>query len=142
MMRRMARREQPAQLDLVLGEEPADFEQPRADKRELVVEIVEYSSYPRTEAGQRMNVGYTRNTSNGGMCINSKVSKQVGDLLRVTVRRVDGSASYEGLARVAWCEPRGESAYWIGVAKLQDTRRRMRMIDGRETAPQSDRLIA
>ena len=132
-----------SQLDLSFNDEPADFHPPRADERERSVHIVEYSQYPRTCAGQQLNVGHTRDTSRGGMCFGSKISKQIGDLLRVTVRGIDGLANYEGLARVAWCAPRGGEGYWIGVEKLQDTRRRMRVVAGnRATTRRQERMIA
>ena len=132
----------PAQVDLTFNDELADFHPPRTDKRERVVHIVEYSQYPRTCAGQQLNVGHTRDTSKGGMCFGSKVAKEVGDLLRVTLRGIDGGASYEGLARVAWCNHRGDAGYWIGVEKLEDTRRRMRVVDGQATARDRERMSA
>ena len=132
----------PAQLDLTFNDEPADFHPPRADKRERAVHIVEYSQYPRCKAGQQLNVGHTRDTSQKGMCFGSKISKEVGDLLRVTMRGIDGTTSYEGLARVAWCAPRGDNGYWIGVAKLEDTHRRMRVVGGEGSARVLERMSA
>ncbi len=118
----------PHQQDLLFSDDLADFHPPRADKRERSVHVVEFSQYPRMDAGQRTHVGYTRDTSRGGMCFGAKAAHEVGDLIRITVRGVDGTAEFDGLARVAWCERRPDHDFWIGVAKLADSRRKMRSV--------------
>jgi hypothetical protein len=126
----------PEQQDLLFSDEIADFQPPRSDKRERVVHAVEYSQYPRIDAGQRTHVGYTRDLSQGGLCFGAKTANRVGDLIRVTLRGVDGGVAYEGLGRVAWCEARENDEYWVGVAKLADTRRQMRSVPSRTAQPE------
>lgn len=98
---------------------------PRAEKRDAVVRIVEYSRYPRIARSERRMVGFTRNQSQSGLCVVASEAEAEGTLLRLALRTVDGGAALDALAHVAWCERRDDGRYWIGVALLECGGRRM-----------------
>ncbi len=98
---------------------------PRAEKREDVVRIVEYSHYPRLSRDQRRSVGFTRDESRSGMCIAVGEHEESGTLLRVAVRNVDGGLTFDALARVVWCDARSDGRYWLGLALMEAGGRRM-----------------
>lgn len=100
----------------------------RAEKREQVVKIVEYSHYPRLSRDQRRNVGFTRNESRSGMCIAASEREDAGILLRVAIRTVDGGATFDALARVVWCDARPDGRHWLGLALMERSGRRMRSV--------------
>ncbi len=120
---------------------------PRSEKRESVVRIVEYSRYPRIDRNERRMVAFTRNQSRSGLCLVAREPEMEGTLLRIGLRTVDGGAALDALAHVAWCERRSDGRYWIGVALLEHTNRRMRKVrrldfaqDDAETATGSGRF--
>ena len=106
-------------LDFVNAEEPLLSSVPgdtRIESRNQLVRIVEYTPYPRRTRNQRRRIGFTRNTSPSGMCLAVETPERRGALLRVVRTDVDGNASSDALARVAWCEPRGAGRFWLGLA--------------------------
>jgi hypothetical protein len=115
---------------------------PRVEKREPVVRIVEYSRYPRVERSQRRQIGFTRNQSRSGMCVVASEPEAEGTLLRVALRTVDGGGALDALAHVAWCERREDGRYWIGLALLERSGRRMLKVRraGTEGATDRDRV--
>ena len=105
----------------------------RAEKREKVVRIVEYSHYPRIARHERRNVGFTRNESCSGLCIVASQREDEGTLLRVALRSVDGGQSVDALAHVVWCKALKDGRYALGLALLEQTGRRMMKVRRRST---------
>jgi hypothetical protein len=105
-----------------------DWHSLRDAKRDRVVRIVEYSHYPRTCGEERRKIGFTRDESATGMCILVDDREKKGELLRVLVSSIDGQAGPDALARVVWCEEREDGRYWVGIALMEQSRRRMRKV--------------
>ena len=105
----------------------------RCEERSQVVRIVEYTPYPRRTRDERQRVGFTRDVSSSGMCLAVENSEKPGTLLRVVDTDVDGNASADSLARVAWCVPRGSSRFWLGLDIISATSTG-RMLKVRHTA--------
>jgi hypothetical protein len=116
-----------APIDMT-GDVIEEWDGVRAEKRERVVRIVEYSPYPRTFRDQRRQVGFTRDESTSGMCILVDERQRSDEILRIAVRSVDGQSSLDALARVAWCEGRSDGRYWVGLELMERGVRRMRKV--------------
>ena len=98
-------------LDFLDMAQPVPISDPgevRSESRTQIVRIVEYTPYPRRTRDERRRVAFTRDTSASGMCIAVETPEEPGTLLRVVGTNVDGDASSDTLARVAWCAPRSE----------------------------------
>ena len=93
----------------------------RSEARTSIVRIVEYTPYPRRTRDERRRVGFTRNTSPSGMCLTAENPEEPGVLLRVVGTDVDGNASGDTLSRVAWCAPRDDGRFWIGLELITAT---------------------
>ena len=91
----------------------------RKEDRERVVHVVEYSRYPRREAGEGRSVGYTRDRSTGGLGLDLSEKVHPGELLQLSVRDIDGAVSVDGLARVVWCIPQPDGRARAGLALLR-----------------------
>jgi len=91
----------------------------RASKRSPVVRVVEYSPYPRRDASQHLEVGFTANESRGGLCMLTKRSHAVGEPLRISVREVDGETRLDAIARVAWCNPDAGDRVAVGLEFIE-----------------------
>ena len=130
------------QLDLDFIDVPTPRSDPgsdtRREERTKLVRIVEYTPYPRRTRNERRRVGFTRDTSPSGMCLAVENQEKSGALLRLVQADVDGNAAPESLARVAWCEPRTDGRFWVGlnlisaanfgrVLKVQHTTRRRKV---------------
>ena len=92
----------------------------RAEDRQRVVHVVEYSHYPRKQEGERRRVAYTQDRSETGLGLDLADPVEVGDLLQVTVRDVDGEVCVDGLARVVWCQPNKDGRARAGLAMLRE----------------------
>ncbi|MGH0036147.1 MAG: PilZ domain-containing protein [Myxococcota bacterium] len=101
------------------------YEAVRAEARQRVVRMVEFTPFPRVACDLEKRVAFTRDESESGMCLGTDSAEAVGGLLRVIVRGVDGQPTLDCLARVVWCEPRPEGRYWIGLAVVDEARPRM-----------------
>jgi len=93
----------------------------RVEERTQIVRIVEYTPYPRRTRNERRRVGFTRDSSPSGMCLAVENPEKSGALLRVVKTDVDGNAAPDTLARVAWCEPRGDGRFWLGLDVISAT---------------------
>ena len=93
----------------------------RSEHRNSTVRIVEYTPYPRRTRNERRRVGFTRDASRSGMCLAVETPEKPGSLLRVIGTDVDGNASSDDLARVAWCEPRWDGRFWLGLDVISAT---------------------
>ncbi len=78
---------------------------------------MEYQPFPRASAAQGMRLGFTRDLSAAGMCLEVDRDQRVGSLLRLTVRSIDGRPTLEVLARVVWSAA-AESGALVGLAFL------------------------
>ena len=93
----------------------------RREAREEAVRIVEYTPFPRRSGLERPRVGFTRDFSPSGMCLGVDARENVGSLLRVTLRDVDGSTSRTAIERVVWCTEERDGRFWIGLELLGDS---------------------
>ena len=90
----------------------------RREARENIVQIVEYSRYPRDAALRRGQRGFTRNLSRSGMCIGAERPERVGALLKLCVRDVAGLDPEPIIARVVWTRSELDGRCWIGLERL------------------------
>ncbi len=90
---------------------------------------MEYCPYPRASAARGWQVGFTRDLSTSGMCLEAGREQRVGSLLRLTLRSIDGRPALEALARVVWCQPGqrssqpGQRSSLLGLSVLDEGRR-------------------
>ncbi|MBB83590.1 MAG: hypothetical protein CL931_07240 [Deltaproteobacteria bacterium] len=104
----------------------------RLDSRERVVQVVEYSHYPRRLASENRRIAYTQDRSEGGLGLDLPERVRPGELLQVTVRDIDGDGSVDGLARVVWCQETEGGRARAGLSILrEDGQRRMMRVRGR-----------
>lgn len=96
----------------------------RLEARQRVVHVVEYSRYPRRDASENRKVAYTQDRSESGLGLDLPERISPGELLRVTVRDIDGGVSLEGLARVVWCQEAEGGRARAGVSILQQKGKR------------------
>ena len=96
----------------------------RLEGRQRVVHVVEYSLYPRREASEKRRVAYTQDRSESGLGLDLPERVAPGELLRVTVRDIDGHISFDGLARVVWCKQIAGGRARAGVSILQEKGKR------------------
>ena len=92
----------------------------RLESRQSTVHVVEYSRYPRRDASENRRVGYTQDRSDSGLGLDLPETVQVGELLQVCVRDIDGQVSVDGLARVVWCKKTEGERARAGVAMLRE----------------------
>ena len=92
----------------------------RTEQREPIVQLVEYSRYPRRTAHEQQRVGYTQDRSAAGLGLDLAEPLTAGELLRVTLRDIDGGTALDGLARVVWCRVGNHDRYRAGLAVLRD----------------------
>ena len=93
---------------------------PRLEPRESVVQLVEYSRYPRRRAGENRRIAYTQDRSESGFGLDLPETLEPGELLQLIVRDIDGGVGLDGLARVIWCEPTATGRARAGVAMLRE----------------------
>ncbi len=109
----------PKQLAVALSSlEPGEAPPRRAHPRSENVRIVEYTPFPRLAPDQHPRVGFTRDLSEGGMCIGVDDPEPVGVLLRVTLRDVDGCPRHPCVERVVWCSQTRDGRHWLGLERL------------------------
>ncbi len=109
----------PKQLAVALSSlEPGEPPSRRAHPRIENVRIVEYTPFPRLAPDQHPRGGFTRDLSEGGMCIGVDDPEPVGALLRVTLLGVDGCPGRPCVERVVWCSQARDSRHWLGLEQL------------------------
>lgn len=99
----------------------ATLRPPRRERRERSVRLVECAPFPRASSEQRWCFGVTRDLSRSGLGVRLGRAMQVGSLVRVRVRSVEGHVSLDGLARVIWCRAGGEGGTALGLSVLADS---------------------
>ena len=97
------------------------FNPVRRETRREELRTAEYTPFPRIRAGQRPRLGFTRDVSALGMCLGVDVPENVGSLIRVEVRRLDGRSMGATIARVTWCSATRDDRYWLGLDLLCET---------------------
>ncbi len=93
---------------------------PRLEPRDSVVQVVEYSRYPRRRAGETRRIAYTQDRSRSGFGLDLPETLEPGELLQLIVRDIDGGVGLDGLARVIWCEPAATGRARAGVSMLRE----------------------
>jgi hypothetical protein len=99
----------------------------RIEPRQRIVHVVEYSHYPRRSAEQTQRVAYTQDLSTTGLGLDLRERVQPGELLRVTLREIDGSVLVDGLARVVWAGDLKDGRARAGVSILRKSGERPMM---------------
>lgn len=92
----------------------------REEARDTLVQVVEYSRYPRHSIGEMRRVAYTQDRSSTGLGLDLPEAVEPGELLQIAVRQIDGQITVRGLARVVWCEPAEQGRARAGVAMLRE----------------------
>ena len=98
--------------------EPGQPPPRRSHARNENVRIVEYAPFPRLAPDQHPRIGFTRDLSDGGMCIGVDDPEPVGALLRVTLLGVDGCPGRHCVERVVWCSRARDGRHWLGLERL------------------------
>lgn len=93
---------------------------PRAETREQIVQVVEYSHYPRRDPHKARRVAYSQDRSASGLGLDLPECVAPGELLRVTVHDIDGGIDMDGLARVVWCRTLASGRARAGLAMLRE----------------------
>ena len=93
----------------------------RSEPRQRVVHLVEYSRYPRRDPGEDQRVAYTQDRSTTGLGLDLPERVKPGELLRITLRDIDGAIELDGLARVVWCERLSSGRARAGLAMLRES---------------------
>lgn len=96
----------------------------RTEPRDRSVHLVEYSPYPRRRLRETAGIGFTQDCSATGLGLDLTEPLRAGELLRVTLRDIDGTSAMEGLARVVWCRLGDVARYRAGLRLLEDAERR------------------
>ncbi len=96
----------------------------RTETRQRVVHVVEYSRFPRRHPGENQRVAYTQDRSKTGLGLDLPECVKPGDLLRITLRDIDGEIDMDGLARVVWCESLSSGRARAGLAMLRESGKR------------------
>jgi hypothetical protein len=94
------------------------FTPTRREARIDTVRSAEYTPFPRTKASQTPRRGFTRDASPLGMCLGVDLPEQIGALLRIEVRELDGQSIGATIGRVVWCKPTRDGRNWIGLDLL------------------------
>jgi hypothetical protein len=93
----------------------------RAEIRQQVVHVVEYSRYPRRDPGEDRRIAYTQDRSRTGLGLDLPETVHPGELLRITLRDIDGEIDMDGLARVVWCKEKASGRARAGLAMLRES---------------------
>ena len=97
-------------------------ESDRTSTRDDALRLVEFAPYPRVSLDQRPQVGLALNRSESGLCIATTEPGEIGSLLRIIVRGVDGRPVRDVLARVVWCNAEEDGRHRMGIALLREQR--------------------
>lgn len=93
----------------------------RSEVRHRIVHLVEYSRYPRHDPRQERQVAYTQDRSKSGLGLDLPEAIEPGELLRITLRGIDGEVDMDGLARVVWCSASESGRARAGLAMLRES---------------------
>ena len=90
----------------------------RREEREETLRLVDYVGFPRASDDPTTRVGFTRDLSDGGMCIGVDDPEPIGALLRVTLLGVDGCPGRHCVERVVWGSQARDGRHWLGLERL------------------------
>lgn len=93
----------------------------RSEARQRVVHLVEYSRYPRRDSRDERLIAYTQDRSKTGLGLDLPEAIEPGELLRITLRDIDGDVDMDGLARVVWCSESNSGRARAGLAMLRES---------------------
>lgn len=97
----------------------------RREPREDTVRIVELAPFPRSDSHRTPRVGFTRDLSKSGMCIGVDEAEDVGSLLRVCLREIDGRPAQTAVHRVVWCSAERDGRFWLGLEVMGEAAPRL-----------------
>jgi len=104
-----------------LATDPRSDEMPvRAEPRQRIVHVVEYSRYPRRSTADTRRVAYTQDRSEMGLGLDLPEILEPGELLQVSLRDIDGTLAIDGLARVVWCRQTDGGRACAGLSMLRE----------------------
>jgi hypothetical protein len=103
------------------------------EAREAWIRAVEYCPYPRASA-RGWRVGFLRDGSTPGTCLEVDRELPIGSLLRLTLPRIDGRPTSDSLARVASCRE-GEGGWRVGLEWLEPRRPALARVRRAAVAP-------
>lgn len=92
----------------------------RCEDRDGTIRLAEYSPFPWTNADQRRNEAVTLNVSQTGICLRVDAPVELGSMLRVVIRDLDGKPYRDTLARVAWCRKERNGSVVLGLALVAE----------------------
>jgi hypothetical protein len=92
----------------------------RREPRQDTIRIVEFARFPRDEADQGSQLGFTRDISGAGICIGVDRDERVGALLKLCLRDVDGRSAEPVVARVVWTSAEPDGRFWLGLELVSD----------------------
>lgn len=98
------------------------FPRLRREARTEEVRIVDYAGFPRVADDPGLRVGFTRDHSPSGMCLGVDEAENVGSLLRVVIRDLQGRPARCAVERVVWCRPARDGRFWIGLELVAEQR--------------------
>jgi len=97
----------------------------RMNPRRHALRLVEYSHFPRMDLDAGRQSGLALNESDSGLCISVPGREAIGELLRVTVRGLNGRSTRDVVARVVWCRNAEKGRFRIGLEMLRECKPRM-----------------
>lgn len=106
----------------------------RREEREDVVRVVEYSSFPRTAPETQLQLGFTRDISRSGLCLGVDRCEDVGALLRLDVRCLEGRPGGARIGRVVWTSSERDGRHWLGIELLTPAARSRASAPSRRSA--------
>jgi len=113
----------------------------RAETRQQIVHVVEYSHYPRRDPGEAQRVAYTQDRSTTGFGLDLPEGVKPGELLRIRLRDIDGEIDMDALARVVWCQSLSSGRARAGLAMLRESSKRPMMRVRAKPSAESSREI-
>ncbi len=87
--------------------------------------LIDYSPFPRMDLDRGTCKGMSLNESETGLCIALEDEVEVGSMLRVVIRGVDGEPTRDIVTRVVWCRENIHGRVRAGLAFLREGRARM-----------------
>mgnify|MGYP000170762667 CR=1 FL=1 len=104
----------------------------RRYSRQGGVNIGKCSNYAVRLVAESRRVAYTQDRSDSGLGLDLPERVRPGELLRVTLRDIDGQIDVDGLARVVWCKATDNGRPRAGVSMLRaEGQRTMMRVRGR-----------
>jgi len=123
-------------VDLYAAQQTDETIQLRSERSESL-RLIDYSPFPRMDLERGRQIGMTLNESDSGLCAAVADRVDVGELLRVIIRGVDGQSVRDVIARVVWCQESSDGRYQMGISFLRRSGARMLRV-----RPRASRMVA